>query len=740
MNKHGDYVTTYPVSADGDKLTPLTEGQVPMKAKWITLGVGCFAAAASVVLLTDALDGEGMRSPSLSGVSPQERATISAGSTNSSQTAVSPQAVDVPFSFQAPIHYVRSNESVNKVAIGDVTGDGRQDLVAAAYDLFVYKQQSDGRLGGAMLVSANSSNNSLALGDLNNDTILDIGIGRGRGIDTYTADGSGGFVARDYTITPLRDSFVQIELADVNMDGNADALAIAPISGGRMFYGDGTGAVGIGGGSGTGRGGSRDLTAGDFDGDGLVDAAIVSGVAGGGFEIHSSNGSIMQPRVGAYVPDNRYAPINIAVGDFNGDGRNDYAVTAVDADNAMKLWIYTPDALGRPKPTFAAIDGQVAPRSTIATDLDRDGRTDLVVLHGSGLGYYLRTTGGLEAEQFVPFAGGSVGYVQEVAAGDLNGDGCTDIAIAAGTSGVVVYPGQNCRPVAPLPQKAPHDINLDGKSDLFWRHPARNIWVYWLMNGALRTNGFLNYIHPDWDPIALGHFTPQGSMDLIWTDRSSMEMSQARADSTEVPGAVVRAYPKGYRLVASGDIDGDGSDDLLWRDDNNTVLSAWVMSGVGVVAGKAYHMPSQWRVIGSGDFNGDSHLDLIWTNGQIMRLWSGSANMIFAQDSMGGYPVGWELAGTGDVDGDGRSDLFWRRADVNAFVVWYMSGHRRLDGSSYTVDSTWRVMETGDYNGDHKADLVWTNGSLMQLWQSNGRSFEGLAMQNYPTGWTVIKN
>lgn len=141
----------------------------------------------------------------------------------------------------------------------------------------------------------------------------------------------------------------------------------------------------------------------------------------------------------------------------------------------------------------------------------------------------------------------------------------------------------------------------------------------------------------------------------------------------------------------------------------------------------------------SGDLNNDGRLDIIWSNGTIMQAWLGTAGGGFAGASLPAYPTGWTLFGIGDMDGDGFDDLFWRLATTGDVAVWRMSGGTRLGGYGFPGSTSWKPIQVADFTGDGRVDIVWTNGTSSQLWQSQGASFTGVAMPNFPTGWLLIR-
>lgn len=281
------------------------------------------------------------------------------------------------------------------------------------------------------------------------------------------------------------------------------------------------------------------------------------------------------------------------------------------------------------------------------------------------------------------------------------------------------------------------DVNGDVRSDLLWMLNDGSQFAYWTMDGGNKQGGVGYAMGTAWKLIASGDFYGDGGLDFVWSDYDNIQLWNNHAGGMTPYG--MRSYPRGYDIVAVGDVNGDGRADLVWRDEAKSQISIWLMNGTTIIGSASYVVGSSWNILASGDLNGDNRLDLIWHDGGVQfQAWLGIPSG-FTGATMPAYPTGWSLFGIGDMDGDNRDDLFWRHAATGEVGIWRMSGGTRLSGHGFQASSSWKPVQVTDYTGDGRADIVWTNNTAMQLWQSQGTTFTGVVMPNYPAGWTLLR-
>ena len=229
------------------------------------------------------------------------------------------------------------------------------------------------------------------------------------------------------------------------------------------------------------------VVVGDFNHDGKLDLAVVNGCGSDATcdtSIPTANGSVtillgngdgsFTPAPGSPVTVG-IAPTSVALGDFNGDGKLDLAVTN-EASNSVTVLLGNGDGSFTPAPGSPVAVANL-PYAIAVVDFNRDGKLDLAVTNLSDLGESILLGNG--DGTFAVTSVTSVGSGQEaVAVADFNGDGKLDLAIGGygcGCAAILLGNGDGtfAGPYLTYPTDlgAPYsivtgDFNGDGKLDL----------------------------------------------------------------------------------------------------------------------------------------------------------------------------------------------------------------------------------------------------------------------------------
>lgn len=315
------------------------------------------------------------------------------------------------------------------VAIADIDGDGRNDIIVARStpngSVTLLLGRADGNFGRLDATNrAGDTPFSMAVADLDKDGSLDVAVGNYFGAEAAILYG------KDLQTTRVAlpaDGAHPFAVTAADLDGNGsldlvagmqvgDALNVFLNQGGRNFGA----AVRInldetpGG-----------LAAGDFDGDGAarLDVAVAMPDKGQVRVLHGQGGGMLAS-AGATELTVGMNPIAVTAAQLDADGALDLAV-ANAGDSTLSVLLRS--GSGFAQATSFSVGQQ--PSALAIGDLDGDGFLDIVTSNrGSETVSVLR---GLSSGRFSAAGDLTVGRQPEgIAIGDLNGDGLADIAVA----------------------------------------------------------------------------------------------------------------------------------------------------------------------------------------------------------------------------------------------------------------------------------------------------------------------
>jgi len=617
------------------------------------------------------------------------------------------------FDFEFPIG-IWPPIAAETVAIGDFDGDRLDEVVIATgrlsafpdtYNLLVYKQYPDGSSGAAFwhqyahYTEYSPSSVVLATADLDGDGDQEILVGHLQGMDIINGDSTGGFHVEE---VDSGIGYRNIATLDVDHDGNIDVVAQSWSSGADILYGNGNGGIRSVEHLATSAGQVNDIKAGDVTGDGIADLVIVSADLADFFVYPvSADGGFAQPIVYPVPLEAGQQASALAIGDFNDDGVNELVLAS--AQDGANLFQFEQDGEGGLSMAFDTIPTDDNPWVMITSDLDRDGKDDLLVGHrGLGsIGSYIQGPDGLLPERLHQ-AVRTDGFAHTLATGDLDDDGCTDAENA--DLGTLVYlHGIDCPP-----PKARSDFDGDGFSDLLWRNAANGRNVLWKSADYGDVQSLVTVSSSSWGVAGTGDFNGDGKADILWYNAATGASTIWKSGDYHSQQRLVRITDLSWRIAGVGDFNGDGRDDVLWRNGANGSNVIWKSGNYDTPRAMTRIRDTDWKITGIGDFDGDGKSDVFWRHSTSGRnaIWL-MADYRTQMHAKNVSNLDWQVAGAGDFDGDGIDDVLWRHV-AGGIALWRSASYEsQLPMPRLSVN--WRLGAIGDYDGNGKDDLVWRN-------------------------------
>jgi hypothetical protein len=263
------------------------------------------------------------------------------------------------------------------------------------------------------------------------------------------------------------------------------------------------------------------LSAGDLNHDGFVDLVVGTGLDAGTFV-----SVLLNDGHGGFAPGAVYAaglsPTSVALGDLNGDGLLDIATANTRADSVSVLSNLGDGTFGPPV-THGPV---MLPTSIAVADLDRNGRLDLAVTSAetSGLSVFLNAGGGTLAGP-ISYLLPPKTFVDDLAVGDVSGDGWPDFVYGRGGAGV--------------------EVRLNSADDTIFGDAA-------------------SYPQTQRVEMAMGDLNGDCRLDIALVDYGkTVSVLPNLGDGTFGPATTHVVGSKPASSVAVGDLDGDGKLDLV---------------------------------------------------------------------------------------------------------------------------------------------------------------------------------
>jgi hypothetical protein len=540
-----------------------------------------------------------------------------------------------------------------------------------------------------------------------------------------------------------------VALGDLDGDGELDAVvANENMTAETVWLNDGSGAFSPHSGTPAfGAGSSWDVTLGDLDGDGDLDAVVANyfdqaetvwlNDGSGAFSPH--------PNTPAFGAGDSTA---VALGDLDGDGDLD-AVIANNSNQTETVWLNDGSGAFSPHSTTPAF-GAGDSLDVALGDLDGDGDLDAVVAnYDQAQTVWLNDgSGAFSPHLSTPSFGAGVSW--KVALGDVDGDGDLDAVVANWGETQTVWLNDGSGAFSPHPGKPSFgagyslavslgDLDGDGDLDALVANYEQAQTV-WLNDGSGAFSP-----HPTTPSfgignsrdVALGDLDGDGDLDALVAN-----YGEAQTVWLNAPVLTVNAYSPAANSLAV-------STNALLTATFSTLISATTVSTAtftlrseqtGVYAG-AFSFPAGDRLQFTPDmpFKPGETLYVTGSSGVHSNLgasltpytWQFTTVAGVASGVMNAHPISptfgamYSMAvALGDLDGDGDLDALVANYD-HAQTVWLNNGSGAFSshpttpafGAGYSTD-----VALGDLDGDGDLDAVVANDHYQAetVWINDG--------------------
>ena len=697
-----------------------------------------------------------------------------------------------------PIWIYDSDLYIKHVETADLNGDNVADVIAAEYDNTYYYESSkiyaiDGTDGSTLWTyQLNDGVRSMTIGDINNDGVMDVVAGAGKGSPTpdgrvHAIDGTDGSSLWIFTPGGTGDTNGDVAIGNFNGDAYLDVAVacwddyVYAIDGqtGTQLWSTLIGSIFV-----------NAVDTGDVNGDGIDDVAFAHSYLAGWNNyqgvLDGTDGSTIWMQTVLYKVE------NVIMTDIDDDGFLEavFGVTT-DADN-LEIHVRTA-ANGNLEWSYTIGSASMNPDAFMfAEDIDNDDDLDLIV-GNEWVNFYIYAFDG-DSSTPMWISEQLSGYARDIAFGDVTGDGNLNI-IAATYDRVQILEAINGTKTwyysvaGTIATVSSADLDSDGIIDVIAGgsaetsgsppNPGKSVWALKTVQSPLLWEfNFGEY----GNALAIDNLNGDQFMDVVTV--CSLDDKATAIDGEDGTELWNWVGTENLYAVTTGDFNNDGQVDVAvgGNDDRVTALYGnngnvmWQFTNTG---NQIYR-----KCLQTADLNNDGNIDVIagcddssvyainGLNGN--QLWScyvgAAVNEVELAQMDASGPMDVVVAVGSGTNGEkvvvingSNGNIQWSYnapeavehvevLDVNsdnvpdvaaAITPFTPKQIIMIDGSTHTslwtkplpISSNVHSLAHGDFNGDNIPDVVVPGSSDDRVYALNG--INGNELWNYLTGGEI---
>ncbi|UFS72262.1 FG-GAP-like repeat-containing protein [Geomonas sp. RF6] len=452
----------------------------------------------------------------------------------------------------------------------------------------------------------------------------------------------------------------------------------------------------------------------DLDGDGTPE--VIAAASAGGFGSNVLWYVVKKKGSGGFEQvwrseDYGVSIARILLADMNGDGKEDVVVALTDGS----IRYYDGPTLKE----FARHTLAPGLRDLAVTDLEGDGKKELVTTDGSSLRVYGAASGDLKWSKS-SFGGTSLavgnidgGPEKEIVTTSYGGKGY----VLSGTAGAGKWEYVNGFGA----QVKLADLDGDGMDEIVGASAWYKITIF---DGDIRSPAWEIATDQDIDAVLVADADGDGTPEILYGDRQGGTIHAVDTTTHAQKWSMSNNYYAGVSGMAYADVDLDGKKELVWGGGGSTTWADHLF-----VADPATKV-IKWQSLDSaglsplavGDLDNDGVDRLLMItessnsgyDGGVIQVFDPQSHDLLAQQNLGlsdwmGENRAVRIA---DVNGDGRSEFVLTTSNTyDGFIRIYDGQSRTVLGQTAAYSGNYfSTLAVGDVDGDGKMEIVAGQG------------------------------